>query len=123
MYRPACPPRTANRAKFDARVLARCAETCFACAATRKRLTGSDDVPEMKAPHMEEDMDMMMAAQGSALDRMFLEHMLPHHAGAIQMAHNALPNLKEANLETMAESIIESQSEEIAMIRDMLMGL
>ena len=91
--------------------------------ATRKRLTGSDEVPEMHDPHMDEDMDTMMDAEGAALDRLFLEHMLPHHAGAIQMAHNALPNLKEANLETMAGMIIGSQSEEIGMIHDMLMEL
>jgi uncharacterized protein (DUF305 family) len=91
--------------------------------ATRKRLTGSDQVPEMHDPHMDEDMDAMMSAQGAALDRMFLEHMVPHHAGAIQMAHNALPNLKEANLKAMAGMIIESQSEEIGMIHDMLMEL
>lgn len=91
--------------------------------ATRKRLTGSDQVPEMHDPHMDEDMDAMMAAQGAALDRMFLEHMVPHHAGAIQMAHNALPNLKEANLKAIAGMIIESQSEEIGMIHDMLMEL
>jgi uncharacterized protein (DUF305 family) len=91
--------------------------------ATRKRLTGSDEVPEMHDPHMDEDMDAMMGAQGAALDRMFLEHMVPHHAGAIQMAHNALPNLKEANLKEMADMIVDSQSEEIGMIHDMLMEL
>jgi uncharacterized protein (DUF305 family) len=91
--------------------------------ATRKRLTGSDVVPDMNDPHMDEDMDRMMAAQGAALDRMFLEHMVPHHAGAIQIAHNALPNLKESNLKTMAASIIESQSEEISMIHGIRMEL
>jgi uncharacterized protein (DUF305 family) len=91
--------------------------------ATRKRLTGSDEVPEMHDPHMDEDMDAMMGAQGAALDRMFLEHMVPHHAGAIQMAHNALPNLKEADLKEMADMIVDSQSEEIGMIHDMLMEL
>ncbi len=88
--------------------------------ATRKRLTGSDEVPEMHDPHMDEDMDMMEAASGVPLDRMFLEHMLPHHAGALQIAHNALPNLKEINLKLMAAKIIEDQAEEIGMIQDML---
>lgn len=69
---------------------------------------------------MDEDMDMMNAASGATLDRMFLEHMLPHHAGALQIAHNALPNLEEANLKTMAKMIIDSQGEEIGMIHDML---
>ena len=88
--------------------------------ATRKRIDGSDEVPEMHDPHMDEDMDMMNGASGAALDRMFLEHMLPHHAGAIQIAHNAMPNLKEANLKTMAGKIIADQAEEIGMIQDML---
>lgn len=88
--------------------------------ATRKRIDGSDEVPEMHDPHMDEDMDMMQGATGAALDRIFLEHMVPHHAGAIQIAHNALPNLKEANLKTMAGKIIVDQAEEIGMIQDML---
>jgi uncharacterized protein (DUF305 family) len=46
--------------------------------------------------------------------------MIPHHAGALQIAHNALPNLKEANLKKMAQTIIDSQAEEIGMIHDML---
>lgn len=87
---------------------------------TRKRLAGSDEVPEMHDPHMDEDMDMMKVASGAELDRMFLQHMIPHHAGALQIAHNALPNLKEANLKTMAQTIIDSQAEEIGMIHDML---
>ena len=87
---------------------------------TRKRLTGSDEVPETHDPHMDEDMDLMNAASGAELDRIFLEHMIPHHAGALQIAHNALPNLKEANLKAMAQMIIDSQAEEIGMIHDML---
>jgi uncharacterized protein (DUF305 family) len=91
--------------------------------ATRKRLSGSDEVPEMHDPHMDEDMDAMMASSGAALDRMFLEHMIPHHAGAIQIAHNALPNLEEANLKAMAMKIVDDQAEEIGMIHDMLKGM
>lgn len=91
--------------------------------ATRKKLAGTDSVPEMQDPHMDADMAAMHAASGAQLDRLFVEHMLPHHAGAIQMAHNALPNLKEANLKTMAMAIIESQAEEVGMLHDMLQSM
>lgn len=71
-------------------------------------------------PHMDADLQMMKRASGTELDRLFLEHMIPHHAGAIQIAHNALPNLEEENLQTMAMKIIESQAEEIGMLGEML---
>lgn len=87
---------------------------------TRKRIAGSAEVPEMHDPHTDDDMETMRGATGPALDRLFLEHMVPHHAGAIQIAHNALPNLEQANLKTMALAIIADQSEEIGMIHDML---
>jgi uncharacterized protein (DUF305 family) len=87
---------------------------------TRKRIAGSDEVPANHDPHMDADMDLLEGANGAELDRLFLEHMLPHHAGAIQIAHNALPVLKEANLKAMATNIIVDQSGEIGMIQEML---
>lgn len=87
----------------------------------REELTGDPDSPEMEDPHGELDMSRMMSASGAQLDALFLENMLPHHAGGVQMAHNALPNLERSDMRTLAESIIEMQSNEIEEIR-ILMG-
>ena len=51
---------------------------------------------------------------------MFLADMIPHHAGAIEMAHRALPNLKRADLQAMAMNIVSSQAKEIGELQDML---
>lgn len=90
---------------------------------TRMRIAGSDEVPAMTDDHMDRDMRMMEAEQGAALDRLFLENMLPHHAGALQIAHNALPNLEESDMRALAEKVIRDQTEEIAEIHSTLNGL
>ena len=86
----------------------------------RVELTGSDDVPGFEDPHMALEMREMEGALGEELDRLFLEHMIPHHAGAIHMAHSALANLKRPDLASMAREMIEDQSEEIGTLRTML---
>ena len=81
--------------------------------AIRQRLTGCTEITPLRDPHMQQSMQEMMGVSGAALDRMFLEEMIPHHASAVSFTHNALPNLKEADLEKMAIDIIDAQSMEI----------
>lgn len=82
--------------------------------ALRKQLTGSSQIPPPKPdPHMMADLAAMRAAHGSQLDMLFLQHMIPHHADAISMAHRALPYLHLAELRHMARTIITSQAHEI----------
>lgn len=87
----------------------------------RTRVSGSTAAPAAHHDeHMQADMEKMMAASGDALDRLFLEEMLPHHAGAITMAHEALPYLKESELQVMAHKIIADQAKEIGHLAMML---
>lgn len=86
----------------------------------RMQLVGTAEVPEHQDEHAEADMDKMMAATGVALDRLFLEEMLPHHAAAITMAHEALPYLEQSELKAMASKIISDQAMEIGHIGEML---
>lgn len=86
----------------------------------RVELTGSDAVPPMDDEHMQREMEEMMMMSGAELDRMFLESMLPHHAGAIQMADRALPNLQRDDLKAIAAKIIGDQAKEIAEINGLL---
>jgi uncharacterized protein (DUF305 family) len=88
----------------------------------RTELAGSPDSPPMDNPHMEADMEEMMGLSGTALDEFFLTHMLPHHADAVAVSHNALPNLDRQDMRDMAMDVIEMQSAEIEEIRMLLGG-
>lgn len=46
-------------------------------------------------------------------DRQFIEMMIPHHQGAIEMAELALTKAKRPEIKKMAESIIQDQKREI----------
>jgi uncharacterized protein (DUF305 family) len=50
----------------------------------------------------------------------FLEGMLMHHGGALQMAHDGLKKSKNPTIQYLAQEIILSQSDEIIRLRKML---
>jgi uncharacterized protein (DUF305 family) len=50
-------------------------------------------------------------------DATFIDSMIPHHEGAIEMANQALKTSKRPELITMARGIVESQQAEIARLR------
>jgi uncharacterized protein (DUF305 family) len=60
---------------------------------------------------------------GAALDRAFLEDMIPHHMGAIMMAHSVEPYITHSEIETLTQAIISTQSDEIRLMRQMLASL
>lgn len=51
-------------------------------------------------------------------DAMFIEEMIPHHEDAIAMAELALDRAEHPEIEQLARDIIETQSAEIAQMRD-----
>lgn len=53
----------------------------------------------------------------SIIDRHFIEQMIPHHEGAIEMAQLAKERASRAEIKTLAGNIIKSQSEEIKNMR------
>lgn len=71
-------------------------------------------------PHGEADDEEMRRASGPALDTMFLEDMIPHHAGAVSMSHRALDNLTVPKLEDIARMTISKQTREMNELLDML---
>ena len=79
----------------------------------REELTGCRTVRPFPDPHMERDMEKMKSMSGAELDLMFVEDMIPHHAGALAFTHNALPQLKHPELDALAHRIIDMQSMEI----------
>lgn len=50
-------------------------------------------------------------------DRHFIEMMIPHHQGAVDMANLALSKAKHPEIKKLAESIIKDQNQEIAQMK------
>ena len=61
---------------------------------------------DMAAMGMSMDMPGLTRATGPAYDRMFLQSMTPHHAGAITMAAEAQMHSRRPEVRTLAETII-----------------
>ena len=60
---------------------------------------------------------------GTELDKRFLEDMIPHHMGAIMMAQSVRPYIKHQEVADMADAIMETQTAEIELMREMLQTL
>jgi len=60
---------------------------------------------------------------GADLDRRFLEDMIPHHMGAIMMAQSVRPHIEHQEVTDMADAIMETQTVEIQLMREMLQTL
>ncbi len=59
-------------------------------------------------------MSMMLEGKtGDDFDRAFIQMMIPHHQGAIDMAEDALENAQHEEIKQLARDIIDSQQAEI----------
>lgn len=84
--------------------------------------TSSHTMPD--GSQMSDSMGDMMAGlegkTGDAFDRAFIEEMIVHHEGAVEMAKAALTSAKHAEIKQMANDIIAAQSREIDTMRGWL---
>jgi len=71
----------------------------------------------------EQDMHALMNATGAEFDRLFLEQMIVHHEGALQMAETEITDGQNADAIALAESIRDSQNAEIAEMEQLLTEL
>lgn len=73
-------------------------------------------------PGMMSDAEMgsLTSASGTDFDRMFLEMMIRHHEGAIEMAKEEQDKGSNAEAKQLAESIATSQAAEVKEMRDLL---
>jgi uncharacterized protein (DUF305 family) len=78
---------------------------------------GGMDMGELS---QEEAMAELEAAEGVELDRRFLELMVEHHRGAVDMARDQLDAGADPAAVTLAEQIIDAQEAEIAEMESML---
>ena len=70
----------------------------------------------------EEQMTALENAQGAAFDKLYLEGMIGHHQGALQMA-KMIENSDNAEAKQLAANIMKSQSAEIDKMKQMLEGM
>jgi uncharacterized protein (DUF305 family) len=68
----------------------------------------------------EEDTQALEEATGPEAGDLFLEQMIVHHAGAIDMAEEVLDDGQHPEVRELAENIIASQAAEIEQMRSML---
>ncbi|QKS16943.1 DUF305 domain-containing protein [Curtobacterium sp. Csp2] len=71
------------------------------------------------------DSDMTDLDQASAQDagKLFLEQMIQHHEGAVEMAKAEVDEGRNAEAVAMARSIVSSQTEQIIRMQDMLAAM
>jgi uncharacterized protein (DUF305 family) len=67
----------------------------------------------MAEHEMGRDTDAAMLRDAKPFDREFIDMMIPHHQGAIRMAHVELDKGENAELKRLAEAIVDAQSKEI----------
>lgn len=67
---------------------------------------------------MDEDTTSLKTAE--PFDRAFLEMMLPHHTGALEMARTELAEGEDPDLKALAQEIIDAQEREIRAMREQL---
>lgn len=86
-----------------------------------------EDGMEMHMHHMsgmlsEEELEALRNARDAEFDRLFLEGMIEHHEGAIDMAEDVLENENE-EVRTLAKAIIDAQTREIELMESLLAEL
>jgi uncharacterized protein (DUF305 family) len=67
-----------------------------------------------------QDMEQLKNASGKAFDTAFMELMIKHHEGAVEMARTEQAQGSFADAKTMAQAIISSQSAEIDQMKKAL---
>jgi uncharacterized protein (DUF305 family) len=67
-----------------------------------------------------EQIEELQSLEGVEAERMFLELMIAHHQGAVEMAEAVLARSDHPVVVSLAESIVASQASEIALMEDML---
>ena len=78
---------------------------------------------EMEGMMSEEDMQALSDAQGTDAARLFLEQMIAHHEGAIDMAQTEIEDGQFPDAVEMARTIVDTQQQEIDTMRQLLTTL
>ncbi|MFI6423932.1 DUF305 domain-containing protein [Promicromonospora sp. NPDC050880] len=71
----------------------------------------------------EDDMQMLADAAGPEADRLFLEQMIVHHQGAVEMAQEEVESGEDAGAVEMARTIVDTQAAEIETMEGLLASM
>jgi uncharacterized protein (DUF305 family) len=83
---------------------------------------GDMDMGGMNASGMmtDDDMNSLMNAAGEEFDRMWLQMMIAHHQGAIQMAQQVLADSTNPDVAALAAAVVAGQTAEIDTMQQLL---
>lgn len=70
-----------------------------------------------------EDMDALEASSGAEFDELFLDQMIEHHSGAVEMARTEISDGEFPDAVQMATDVVDSQTAEIAEMEQLLTQL
>ncbi|WFE26226.1 DUF305 domain-containing protein [Solwaraspora sp. WMMD791] len=85
--------------------------------------TGADDHHGMPGMLTGDEMTALANSTGAEFDRLFLDMMIRHHEGAVQMARILRADGADPAVRQLAESIATSQEAEIGEMRELLAGI
>lgn len=88
--------------------------------ATPMDMAGDHSGHGMSGMMSDEDMTALAGLEGAAFDRRWLEMMVAHHEGAIEMAQSVIASGKHEGTRTLAQAIITAQKQEIEEMRTLL---
>ena len=71
----------------------------------------------------DQQMKQLQAASGAAFDRMWLQMMIEHHTGAIEMARTELSSGTNAEAKDLAQKVVDAQQSEITTMKQLLTSL
>jgi uncharacterized protein (DUF305 family) len=83
-------------------------------------MSDGHDMAGMDGMMTVEEMDELGTMTGPAFDRMWMEMMIRHHEGAIEMADTVKADGSNADVRTLADAIIGAQQAEIAEMQALL---
>ena len=79
--------------------------------------SSNNDMPGMMSDH---DLTKLGQATGDTFDQMWLQGMIAHHEGAVEMANTEIAKGKNADATDLAKTIKAAQTKEIAKMKKML---
>lgn len=78
---------------------------------------GIDEMPGLAS---DDDLDRLAASSGTEADRLFVELMVAHHEGGIEMAEHAAEHARSGEVRLMASSMATAQRSEIVEMQDLV---
>lgn len=93
--------------------------------ADRDDMSGMDhgDHGSMSGMMSEADLEELRSADGTEASRLFLEQMIEHHRGAVEMAETQVEDGRSPEAVDLARTIVETQNEEIEQMESLLQTL